>query len=260
MVSFGSSSSRQQSGSRPSDVTPTSVANLRDVTVVPGLEGLIGGPLEQGGGAAPQGVAPLSAGEQQLLSQILGSFGPDTAKNQLLEQTLTGQFLPGQEGGNPFLNAAIQAAQRPTLQGLEETLTRALPGRFTQAGQFIQPTGSSAFDRAAAISTRGAADALADIATNISNAAFESERGRQQQAIGLQQAEVDNAVQGLQAAALPRLIEQFGIDQGLEEFNRRIDTVLQALAISAGIPLQTVGQVSQSSGKASSFNFGLLTG
>lgn len=175
---------------------------------------------------------------------------------------------------NPFLQAAIEAAQRPTLQGLTETLTRDLPGRFTQAGQFVQPGGSSAFDRAAAIATRGVGDAIGDIATNLSFQTFESERGRQFDALGrevdrrftgeqqdldraqrerqleaetgleatrqladLSQQEVDNAVKNLQAQALPRLIEEFGIERGIEQFNNRLNSLL--------VLLQTVGGVTQ---------------
>ena len=58
----------------------------------------------------------------------------------------------------------------------------------------------------------------------------------------LSSAEVNNTVQKLQAAALPRLIEQFGINQGVTEFNRRIDILLQALGVARQLPLVQTAQ------------------
>lgn len=209
--------------------------------------------LQQGGGENPMGPNPFT-----------GNFNP-LAQN------------PSQFGTaeNPFLTSMIQEAQRTTRQGLEETLSRTLPGRFTQAGQFTQPQGSSAFDRAAAIATRGVADAISGIATNLTGSAYESERDRGLQreltganlsneernrrlqydvaagqlgsagteqglrAAELQQgitnAEVSNLTQKLQAAALPRLVEQYGIDKGLELFQSQMDSMLAALGIAGGV-------------------------
>jgi hypothetical protein len=91
------------------------------------------------------------------------------------------QYLASHQFGtdNPYLARMIEAAQRPTIQALEETLSRTLPGRFTQAGQFVQPQGSSAFDRAAAIASRGAGDTMGDIAGRLSFDTYEAERARE---------------------------------------------------------------------------------
>lgn len=232
---FGGSDSKQKSV--PVDTTPRELRALRG-PFVSTLTNL----FQTGGGPEFQGplVADLTPNEAAVLQQLMQS---GMGRQGLIEDTIAGRFLPGQEGANPFLQAAIEAAQRPTLQGLEEVLSRTLPGRFTQAGQFIQPQGSSAFDRAAAIASRGAADALADIATNMSFGAFESERNRQQQAIQLGQQEVDTMIKNLQAQGLPRLIEDLGIERGLQEFQRRSETLIKALAIAAGAPIATQGNV-----------------
>lgn len=207
---------------------------------------------------------------------------------------------------NPFLQAAIEAAQRPTQQALEETLSRTLPGRFTQAGQFVQPQGSSAFDRAAALATRGASDSLADIATNMSYQAYdanaqrqfeaqqatqaqqaeaaaqelerrgqfeeaartrqaaateselnrnaqqqEAERQRQQEAAlaqpGVSSQEINNLLANLQAQALPRTIQDLGIERGLEQFNNQVNALLSTLGITAGVTRPVVGNTSSSS-------------
>lgn len=191
---------------------------------------------------------------------------------------------------NPFLDATIASAQRPTLQALEETLTRTLPGRFTQAGQFIQPQGSSAFDRAAAIASRGAADAMSDIATGLSFNTYESEANRQFQAMqeefarrftgqeaqkdrltgaaqsdadrqlgigkalaDITQQEFDNAIKNLQAQALPRLIEEYGIERGIQQFNNRLNTLMVLLQTAAGVTSPVIANESESS----SFQFGI---
>lgn len=248
---FGGSDSKQTSFSGPRDVTPKVFKELREpfANVLQQLFGAEeGDPLS----GIPQFEGPLAAplgqGEAEALDVLRGQLtGP---RSDLINKTIQGEFLTPET--NPFLQAMIEAAQRPTLQGLTEVLDRTLPGRFTQAGQFVQPEGSSAFDRAAAIATRGAADALSDIATNIAGAAFESERGRQQEAIQLGQQEVETTINNLQAQALPRLIEDLGLERGLSEFQNRIQAILQALSVATGAPLTTIAQQSSASGTASS--------
>ncbi len=201
-------------------------------------------------------AAPITGAEQDILAQLSG--GGLSASQDLLTRTIGGEFLPGQEGSNPFLQSAIEAAQRTTLQGLEETLTRSLPGRFTQGGQFTQPEGSSAFDRAAAIATRGVAGEIADIASELSFAGFESERGRQQEAATqlpqVSAQEVNTLINNLQAQALPRLIEQAGIEGGIEAFNKQITNLLQVLAIAQGASQPLVAQESKSSSFGANFS------
>ena len=240
---FGGSESKQIS--IPVDTTPAELRALRKPFV-----DTLTSMFRSGGGPSYEGplVAPITDAERAMLLQLQQS---GMGRQGLIEDTIAGRFLPGQEGANPYLDAAIRAAQRPTLEGLEETLSRTLPGRFTQAGQFVQPQGSSAFDRAAAIATRGAADALADIATNISFGAYESERGRQQQAIQLGQMEVDTMIKNLQAQALPRLIEDLGIERGLQEFQRKSEALIKALAIAAGVPIAQQGTIVQGTSQSS---------
>jgi hypothetical protein len=233
---------KQSSSTR--DRTPQELAALRQPFSQVGqallgqgnMDPLQGIPTYQGQFAA--GMAP---NESALLQQLMGQ---GQGAQQLINQTLSGQFL---QQGNPFLEQAIQAAQRPTLQGLEEMLSRTLPGRFTQAGQFVQPEGSSPFDRAAAIATRGAADAMGDIATNMGFASHEAERGRMQEAIQLDQQQLQSTIQNLQAQALPRMIEQLGLDRGLQEFDQRVNRLLQTLQIITGAPLVNLGTESRGS-------------
>lgn len=249
---FGGST--QSSSSEPVDITPPELRTLRS-PFASTTRGLFTGSSPINLGAFPTyssatgspNVAPIGANEQTLLSQLMSAQGP---AQDLIRQTLAGKFLPGNQGSNPFLEAAIQSAQRPTLQGLEETLSRTLPGRFTQGGHFVQPQGSSPFDRAAALATGNAASALGDIASNISFGGYEAERGRQQQAIQLSQQDIQTSIQNLNAQALPRLIQDLGIERGMSEYQSRIQAVLQALQTVSGT-LLSAGTKSQSQGTSS---------
>lgn len=312
-----------KSSSTPVDMTPAAFKAMQSPFASQLAKML--GTKSGGGNALLQGIpayagqmtAPMGANEQtildQLMAQVSGSGSGAITPNALgsadsyLQQVLGGNFMPqnGDLGGfadmlsgagntqgysgneaNPFLDAAIKAAQRPTLQGLEETLSRTLPGRFTAGGQFTQPQGSSAFDRAAAIATRGAGDTMGEIATNLSYATMEAERGRQfeaqegartredaalreelqrqfagtegergrqNEAAGLatqvSTQQVNTMVQNLQAQALPRLIQEFGIERGLEQFNNRVNALLSTLGITAGVTQPTIAQEGKSKTK-----------
>lgn len=223
------------------------------------LKGLIGGYSAIGSDPnAGQGKPVVQAGMSDQETNLLGKLAaPGAEAAAYIKRVLGGEFLPGQPGANPFFDAAVRAAQRPTLEGLTETLTRALPGRFTANGQLIQSNeggqgGSSAFDRAAAIATRGAANAVGDIATKMGNEQYTNERQNQNVAAGLDQAQVDTTVKALQASALPRLIQQNGIEQGLALFQQQTKNLLDLLktigAVQAPvIANQTISNTKQTS-------------
>ena len=260
-----SQSQQQQTQTSQSQGTSTSQASSLPSNINP-FTALFGGNLQNlvgslGGGVAfPQytgPTAPTMSGAQTGLLSLLGGLGAGSGQGSqdYLSQLLSGGFLPGQGGANPFLDAAITAAQRPTMQNLTQTLTQDLPSRFTQAGQFIQPNtqgqgGSSAFDTAAALATRGAAQAMSDIATNMSMGAYNTERQLQQQGVQLAQGEVQTTISNLQAQALPMLIQQFGIQNGIQLFQTGISQILQFLQTLGGISGPTPVQTSQSTSAA----------
>lgn len=206
------------------------------------LKGFFGGGIGGAFNQLPKWNGDYSAGitnpEQRTLDRI-GGF--DVGSQDYLRRVIGGEFLPGQAGSNPFLDAAIKNAQRPTLQGLTETLGRVLPGRFTAGGQFTQPQGSSAFDRAAAMATGQAAESLSGIATNMSFQGYESERNRQQSAVQLGQQELTSMTEQLKAQGLPRLIEEMGIERGMTEFNSRLQALMSALGLMANVTRPVMG-------------------
>lgn len=245
-----------QSTSNPVNVTPPWLQDLGKQFSASLTQFMQNQPQYQGPLAAP-----ITQGEITGLGATAGAaYNPNRA--ELLDKTLQGYFLPGQAGGNPFLQSAIEAAQRPTEDALNNTLSRNLPGVFTAAGQQIggglrSPNanlnaGSTAFDTAAASAFTGGARALSDIATNMSYQGYNDERNRQQNAITLQQNDVNTMVTNLQAQALPRLIEQLGIDNGIKVFQDRINTLLQAFQIASGSPISQVAQQQQSTSQGKS--------
>jgi hypothetical protein len=246
---FGGSGSTQQtqSTSTPVDMTPDALKALR-TPFASSLTSILGGNGPQYNGPL---VAPITGSEQMNLGGA-NAATYDPTRAGLIQKTMSGGFLPGAPGGNPFLDASINAAQRSTLQGLETTLGKTLPGRFALAGQRQQPGGSSAFDNAAAVATRGTAQALGDIGTNISSNAYNSERQLQQGAIGLGQNEVQNVINNLQAQGLPRMIQDTGIQRGMDLFKTQLSSLMQALATASGAPISQIANQGQSSGSGQS--------
>lgn len=209
------------------------------------------------GTAAPTTQAGPTAQETQLLGQLPGAAaGANTsAASDYIKNVLGGNYMPGSPGGNPFLAAAITAAQRPTLDNLTQTLTRDLPGRFTANGQLIQPNtgangGSSAFDRASALAFQSAANTSTDIAAKIGSDAYGTGVAQQENAAGLapglDSAQVDNTIKSLQASALPRLIQQNGLDQGLQLFQQQTANLLDFLKTIGTVQAPTLGTNSAS--------------
>lgn len=281
---MGASSSK--SSSKPKDMTPQAFKDLQQpfADVVGQLLGQLGDSTMGGdiaNGYQGQTVAPITKNETSTLAQLQGQTSNanavDTTALQNAAQEGSSSAAAAQavkalgigaDPNNPLLKAYIEAAQRPTQQALEETLSRTLPGRFTAAGQKVQPNSSSAFDRAAAIATRGTADALGDIATKISYQDYDAGQNRtmtaQQAALDrgqsattaqqqIQTAEVDNTVKNLQAQALPRLIQDLGIERGMDVFNNKVNSLLGTLGVAAG----TTRPVISSSSSSSSGGFNL---
>lgn len=258
------SSQNQQSTSTAENFTNPALSNL-----APGLGSSLSNLIQSltgstnnanpTGGATPTPQAPITGNEGNLINTLQGQVGPGTAGSQWITNTLAGKYLPGAPGGNPELGAAITAAQRPTLDNLTNTLTKALPGRFAAAGQQLQPNspgstggGSSAFDNAAALAFQSAANTSTDIASNVANNAFNTGAQQQTAAAGLDQNEVNNTVQALQASALPRLIQQNGLDQGLQLFQTQVSNLLDTLKTIGAVQAPTLASNSQSTGTGSS--------
>lgn len=243
-------------GSQVVDVTPRQYEGLRP-DVASNLESL----MASGGGPTFQGdfTAGMTDAEKATLNQIGNQVQPSQASqqaNQQLSSTLSGDFLSPES--NPFLQGTIEAAQRPVIENFEDQVMPRMRSKFTQAGQFIQPEGSSPFDMAAAEALSGLNNELGDISSEIAGQNFQQERGRQMQAAQLapqiDRAQLDQLVKGLEAQALPRMIEQMGIDRGLEEFRRRMDVLLESIKTAGGLSSQNIATLPGSQAQPSPFS------
>lgn len=206
-------------------------------------------------GGLPEATGPFTVqptdAEKFFLNRIADiGGGPNEFQQQgrdLLSKTIQGDFLQN----NPFLEGAINAATRPVIDRFNEVTLPGVISQFKNAGQTIRNdpnrVGSSAFLNQVRLADKDLINAVGDISSNLSFQNFNQERSRQAQA-GLAAEEItsrelDNAVKSLQSLQLPRLIEQLGVDRGLEEFRRRTESLLQLLQLGGGIATGTTQNV-----------------
>lgn len=182
----------------------------------------------------------------------------DPLRRNLLGATLAGGFLPGGDRANPFLESAIGIAQRPTMEALQQAVGRQIPGMFAaagqQVGQGVGRGGSTAKDLNVIRAAETGGRALGDIATNMSNQAYQFERGLQQGAIGLQQQDIGAMIANLQAQGLPRQIQDLGITRGIALGQQGVGNWLQGLQIAGQMPLQATGNTSQGTSSTGMLN------
>ena len=256
----GGSSSKATQSSRPTDLTLPWFQQLGQ-----GVAGTLGNTINGG----PQNFNPyggpltgnIGLNEQQQL-QFLQQTALNPQRAGLLNSTLSGSFLPGGQNQNPYLQSAIEMAQRPTAEALQNAVGRQIPGMFAaagqQAGQRVGGGGSTAKDLNVIRASEVGGRALGDIATGISSNAYNTERGLQNQAIQLQQNDIQAMLANLAGQGLPRNIADQGIQRAIALNQQGSANWLQSLAIAAGLPLQTVGNIQQ--GTSTGASPSLLTG
>lgn len=171
---------------------------------------------------------------------------------QSLGDLIAGRTLTGD---NPVVQGQIQAATRPIFEAFQDDLGQ-LSSAATQAGQFVQPGSSSPFELARSRLQTGVANAIGDTSSRIVADNFARERQNQLGLAGLlsdvfeqgqgralqgasmqvpfQRGQLGGLMEALNIAALPRLIEQQGLDRGQQEFNRQQGTLLNIIQAALG--------------------------
>jgi hypothetical protein len=126
-------------------------------------------------------VAGMSDPTMAALSRLEGmglSGGADLAAARAQNmRTINGEFL----GSNPYLQGAIEAAQRPTMQAYQTATAPQTDSAFARAGRY----GSGGHQNAVGQNQERLARALSDSANSLSYADYGAERGRMQQATGM---------------------------------------------------------------------------
>lgn len=235
-MSLSAGGSDSESRSTAVDLTPGKYKKQRGL-VADELESRILGNVR---GIEGPFVAQLTPEELSALGSFkANAFDPGgvgAAVDKQLTDTLTGV-------SNPFMAQAIDAAINPILKNakLQELRDRAL---FTGAGQKIQS--SSAFTEDRANSIAETERNVGDVASQIAFQTYQQERQNQMQAIQLANLRFAEQREGIATLALPRLIEQLGIDKGNAELQRRFAVIESALELMAKLTSPTIGYNSSS--------------
>lgn len=208
--------------------------------------------------------APMSSNENSLLGSIMNLNGGATAlapAQSYLSSVLSPNYLQNAMQ-NPGLQTAISQATAPLVSNYQNVTLPNLAGQFAANGQVLNGpgqvgpgatangAGSSAFDKAASIAQTGLLQSMgataAPIASNFLNSAMNQQSAGATQAENLSSTQVNNLISTLQAEALPRLIQQYGMDQGLQQFNNRVNVMLQALGLGVQTSQPDVAESGQS--------------
>lgn len=220
------------------------------VAALSGAEGLDLGRLSSliTGGTPGQGN-DLLASTSPVLAQMLGpNYARDLATS-------------------PQTQGAIQGAINPLETSFKNTTIPGLQSKFVAAGQNPNaPTGSSAFDRAANEAQSNLLAQEGAISSGITNSAYQT--GLQQQSGAVNQAasvgtqEINNVLSDMQAQALPRLVQQYGINAGLQLYQSQVQSMLQSLGLSGQVSQPAIAYQSSGNGSSSgsSKNGGLSLG
>jgi hypothetical protein len=239
---FGGGESRQEAR----DLTPAEFQGLRPsvANVFSTLLGFGEGPGDLSGipqfeGDLAAGIAP---GEEQMLAQLMGLFGQPGGREDLLQRTMAGEFVPTDPMADPFMSGAIQAGLAPFERMAEQFMGRQLPAAALGVGQQVGPGASAAASRFGGEVLTDIAQRGAETAAQFAFQGREMERQRQMEAIPLSQQEVQTTIQNLQAQALPRMIQELGIERGIQQFQTSISALIQALQLAGGVTSPTLGQ------------------
>ncbi len=236
-----------------------------------GAVGLSAGELQ--GLNAIQGMAfganPLTNIVNQQLQQIAGSGGIHPQLDQLIgaatrpiidqfgdEQlaqrgafTAAGHQIQGL-GSSPFaqasarLSSGVANAIGDTTAQLTAALNQQQQQQQMQAlGMGMQMPGLQLQNQLAGLQALGLPREIAQMGLNQQSQAFENQQGRQlqagssigQQGLAGQAAQMQAQLQNLQAQGLPRLIEQLGIDAGLQEYQRQQQQMMQLMQLMSGV-------------------------
>lgn len=254
---MGGSSSKEKS--RSYDLTPVEFRGLRGgVADTLGAytnyaKKNIGASLMNNFQAGP--AAQLTGGEQSALQGLNRGVQFNPLANQALNAQLDPRFLD--VGSDPNIQGAIDAATRPVFEGVSQA-GRDATAAFANAGQ--SPGQSSPFAREAGRIQQQGLRAAGDISSQIVGGELQRRQALQSQAIGQAQQQqafqLQQQLENLQAQGLPRLVQELGIQRGIDEFNRQQTQILQGLELATSAASPTVATKSD----ASKSGGGLLTG
>lgn len=229
------------------DMTPSEYKGLRATVADLFSQGTSGdkGALSLAGVPSSGGdyTAALTGNEAALLDQLMqraaGPTQPMTDADRLLNDTMAGKYLFKES--NPALQNSISTAQAPISGTWQDVLRPLLQSTY---GDYTARNAPSPFSTAVDQALQGYQQHMASTDADMAYANYAAERKRQMGAVDQAQKmdaqSYKQLTDTLQAEALPRLIEQHGIDQGVAEYQARLSALLDMLNTTAGA---TTGQV-----------------
>ena len=198
-------------------------------------------------------TALTSAASGEVVNPIFEIINQNPDQRELIIKQIL-DLLTGQSAdpNDPRIQAAITAATRPILERFQDQ-TDIDRNLFTRAGQFVQPGSSSPFEMASSRRDVGLANALGDTGARIVlenlqaerdrqfnlvdtlSGAFETGQDRQLRAatevVPFEKGQLEGLTDALDTVALPRLIEQFGLTQGQEQFAEQKRQLIEILRL-----------------------------
>lgn len=207
----------------------------------------------QGQGLSPTSNPFLAATIEAAQRPIIEQFG-DASRGLRGTFNSAGQFTaPG--ASSPFelasarLNTGVANALGDVGTNISFQNFNAERDRQLAAVGLAQTGDAQGFQQALqATQALGLPREIADAALTRQAAAFESGQDRAQSAATaipqLERGQIENVLTNLQAQALPRLIEELGIERGMQAFQQQQASLLQILGITAGVSAPTVAQSS----------------
>lgn len=159
------------------------------------------------------------AGLNSLFNRGANGSPLQTGGQNLAQSTLGGQYLD--LANNPYFQGAISYAQQPVIDAFNKQILPGIGSMFSGAGRTPQAgnLAGNAVNSATDTLTRN----LAGAATQAGAGAYDAERARQQQTLGLlpsfQQMDYNNANAMLQAGALRDEKAQQNIDAAIAKYN-----------------------------------------
>jgi len=184
-------------------------------------------------GYANQAAQNNNAGLNSLMQTAQGG-GPGMEQ---LARSARGEYL----NSNPYLDAAIQAAQDPTIRNYQTSIAPTIDAALAQSGRYGSGAQAGLYDT----SQRNLGRALGDISTNMSNADYGRERGLQdaaaQQYSGLTN-QAGNAYGQLYNSGLG--LGMTGLTAATD-IQRQIASLFPQWAAAQGLPAQAELQAGQ---------------
>lgn len=158
-------------------------------------------------------VAGLSDIQMQALQGIQGQMQGTPMMQQA--QGLLGGMMQG--GGNPFMRQMIGDVTEQARRAYASA-TSGISDRFRNPNSFGNSRHAMMQDRANEAFARGLGGALGNLQYNAYGEGLDRQMRAAQMAQGLQQQQFGNLLQGLQAGAVPQMLQQRVIDDARNEF------------------------------------------